>query len=65
MDRDKRKPYSMFGEAKPFGSFFDKRDAQKTNDEPNKLSAGRYCPYCGAELARDFSYCGDCGRHVR
>lgn len=24
----------------------------------------RFCPYCGAELAEDFSFCGVCGRRL-
>ena len=39
-------------------------DGYNTADYP-VMQDSRYCPYCGAEVARDFEYCPKCGRKLR
>lgn len=35
-------------------------------DGPARQDGGelRYCPYCGAELGKDFTFCGRCGKRL-
>ena len=33
-------------------------------DCPEKDSPGRFCPYCGAEVAGDFAFCNHCGKKL-
>lgn len=42
----------------------DRRTAPRSGDTPSVPAGYRFCPYCGAALEEDFTFCGVCGRRL-
>ena len=45
---------------------FDRFDrGTESQEEPRSTTPSAYCPYCGAKVGADFTFCGECGRKLK
>jgi len=57
-----RKDFSVSGNEEEFDRF-DRGTETPKGTRSNSDSA--YCPYCGAKVGADFTFCGGCGRKLK
>lgn len=57
-----RKNFSVSGNEEQFDRFDRRTESQ---EEPRSTTPSAYCPYCGAKVGADFTFCGECGRKLK
>lgn len=57
-----RKDFSASHGEEQFDRFDRGTDSQ---EEPRSTTSSAYCPYCGAKVGADFTFCGECGRKLK